>query len=209
MAKSSLLFNGPARAPLTFAFAHGAGAPMDDAFMTFVAEGIATAGFRVARFEFPYMAARRKDGHKRPPDRHQVLCDTVDAVAAELGTERLVLGGKSMGGRICSERADALGVRGLICLGFPFHAPAKPVGNRADALKAIKTPTLILQGERDAFGTAAEVPGYGLPPRKVRVHFLADGDHSLKPRKASGRTEEQNLDEAVAEAVKFLKRIAK
>jgi predicted alpha/beta-hydrolase family hydrolase len=208
MAKSSLLFNGPARAPLTFAFAHGAGAPMDHAFMSFVAEGIAAAGFRVARFEFPYMAARRKDGRKRPPDRHQVLCDTVDAVAAEIGAERLVLGGKSMGGRICSERADALGVRGLICLGFPFHAPGKPVGNRADALKAIKTPTLILQGERDAFGTAADVPGYGLP-KKVRVHFLKDGDHSLKPRKASGRTEEQNLNEAVAEAVKFLKRIAK
>ncbi len=208
MAKLSLLFNGPARAPLTFAFAHGAGAPMDHAFMTHVAEGIAAAGFRVARFEFPYMATRRKDGRKRPPDRHQILCDTIDAVAAELGTKTLVLGGKSMGGRISSERADALGVRGLICLGFPFHAPGKPVGTRADALKAIKTPTLILQGARDAFGSAVEIPDYDLP-KKVRVHFLEDGDHSLKPRKASGRTEEQNLNEAVAEAVKFLKRIAK
>jgi len=208
MANSSLLFNGPARAPLTFAFAHGAGAPMDHAFMTFVAEGIAAAGFRVARFEFPYMAARRKDGRKRPPDRHPVLCETVDAIANELGTERLVLGGKSMGGRICSERADALGVRGLICLGFPFHAPGKPVGNRADALKAMRTPTLILQGERDAFGSATEIPGYGLP-KKIRVHVLKDGDHSLKPRKASGRTEEENLNEAVVQAVKFLNRIAK
>ncbi len=204
---NSLLFNGPKRATLTFALAHGAGAPMDHAFMNHIAEGIAEAGFRVARFEFPYMQKRRADGRKRPPDREPVLRDSFERVAAALGSGTLVIGGKSMGGRIASMMADTLKVRGLICLGYPFHAPGKPDKLRTDHLKAIRTPTLILQGSRDPFGTVVEIPGYGLS-KKVRVHALEDGEHSFKPRKASGRTEKQNLDEAVAEAVKFLKRLS-
>lgn len=204
---TDFLFDGPKRAPLTVAFAHGAGAPMDHPFMTHVAEGIAAAGFRVARFEFPYMAERRRTGRKRPPDRAPVLCAAIDEAADALGPDRLVLAGKSMGGRMASLRADDLGVRGLICLGYPFHAPGKPGNVRADHLAAIRTPTLILQGTRDPFGTADEVAGYALS-KKVRVHCLEDGEHSFKPRKASGRTEAQNLDEAVAEAVKFLHRLA-
>ena len=205
--RSDMLFDGPARAKLTVALAHGAGAGMDHPFMAHIAAGLGAAGFRVARFEFPYMAARRKDGRKRPPDRAPVLCACIDAVVGELGAERLVLAGKSMGGRIAADRADALGVRGLIALGFPFHAPGKPVGTRADALAKMHTPTLILQGERDPFGTAAEISGYKLS-KAVRVHTLADGNHSLKPRKASGRSEAQNLDEAVATAAAFLKGLA-
>lgn len=202
------LFDGPARAPLVFALAHGAGAPMDHPFMARVAAGIGAASFRVARFEFPYMAERRRTGKKRPPDRAPVLRTTIEEVAGTLRTDRLVLGGKSMGGRIASEMADALGVRGLICLGYPFHAPGRPDNVRADHLQAIRTPTLILQGTRDPFGTADEIAGYALS-KKVRVRFLEDGEHSFKPRKASGRTEEQNIDEAAAEAAKFLKRLAK
>jgi predicted alpha/beta-hydrolase family hydrolase len=204
---NSFLFNGPKRTKLTFALAHGAGAPMDHAFMTHIAEGIAQAGFRVARFEFPYMQKRRADGRKCPPDREPVLRDSFEQVAATLGTDALVIGGKSMGGRIASMMADALKVRGLICLGYPFHAPGKPDKLRTDHLKAIRTPTLILQGTRDPFGTTAEIPGYGLS-KKIVVYTLEDGEHSFKPRKASGRTEDQNLDEAVAEAVKFMKRLS-
>ena len=207
MAKSSLLFNGPARAPLTFAFAHGAGAPMDHAFMTFVAEGIAAAGFRVARFEFPYMAKRREDGKKRPPDREPVLRAAFEDIAGRLGRERLVIGGKSMGGRIASMMADELGVRGLVCLGYPFHAPGKPDRVRADHLAAIKTPTLIVQGERDPFGSAQEIASYGLG-RKVKLVVLPDGEHSFKPRKKSGHTEEENLAAAIKATVAFLKRLA-
>ena len=204
---NSLVFNGPKRAPLTFALAHGAGAPMDHPFMTHIAEGIAAAGFRVARFEFPYMAKRRADGRKRPPDREPALRDCFGQVAMALGTDTLVIGGKSMGGRIASMMADTLKVRGLICLGYPFHAPGKPDKLRTEHLKAIRTPTLILQGSRDPFGTVADIPGYGLA-KKIRVHAVEDGEHSFKPRKASGRTEKQNLDEAVTEAVKFLKRLS-
>ncbi len=199
----SFLFDGPKRAPLTLALAHGAGAPMDHPFMETVAQGIADAGFRVARFEFPYMAARRRTGKKRPPDRAPVLRATWQEVADVLGTGSLVIGGKSMGGRIASEMADPLAVRGLVCLGYPFHAPGKPDAVRADHLKTIRTPTLILQGTRDPFGTQEEVTGYQLS-RKVKVHFLMDGEHSFKPRKASGRSEADNLAEAIAETVKFL-----
>lgn len=211
MASSSprcdLLINGPARAPLTVVLAHGAGAGMEHPFMAAVARGLADGGMRVARFEFPYMAARRVDGRKRPPDRAPVLEDAFRAAIAATKARNVVLAGKSMGARIAASLAGETGARGLICLGYPFHAPGKPVGNRADALKSMTVPTLILQGSRDAFGTRAEVSRYRLAPR-VRVHYLEDGDHSLKPRKASGRTEEQNIDEAVTEALAFLKGLA-
>jgi predicted alpha/beta-hydrolase family hydrolase len=118
-----------------------------------------------------------------------------------------VIGGKSMGGRIASMMADELGVRGLVCLGYPFHAPGKPERVRADHLKAIKTPTLIVQGERDPFGTRDDIAGYALG-RKVELRFLGDGEHSFKPRKKSGRCEEQNLAEAVDVVSAFMKKIA-
>jgi predicted alpha/beta-hydrolase family hydrolase len=206
MAKS-YLYNGPARAPLTLALAHGAGAPMDHPFMETIAAGIADAGFRVARFEFPYMAKRREDGKKRPPDGEPALRATLEEVVQTLGADRLVIGGKSMGGRIASMTADEGRVRGLVCLGYPFHAPGRPERVRADHLKAIKTPTLIVQGERDPFGTREDIAGYALG-RKVKVRFLGDGEHSFKPRKKSGRCEEQNLAEAVEVVTAFMKKIA-
>lgn len=204
---NSLRYNGPKDAPLTLALAHGAGAPMDHPFMETMAKGIAAAGFRVARFEFPYMAKRREDGKRRPPDREPVLRATFEDIARRLGAERLVIGGKSMGGRIASMMAEELGVRGLLCLGYPFHAPGKPDRVRADHLKAIRTPTLIVQGERDPFGTRDEIAGYALG-RRVKLVFLPDGEHSFKPRKKSGHTEAENLDAAIAAAAAFLQRLS-
>ena len=204
----SFLCDGPKNAPLTLALAHGAGAPMDHIFMETIAQGVADAGYRVARFEFPYMARRRDDGKKRPPDREPVLRETFSEVSRTLGVENLVIGGKSMGGRIASMMADELGVRGLICLGYPFHALGRPERVRADHLKSIETPTLIIQGERDPFGTREQIGGYALG-KNVKVHFLGDGEHSFKPRKKSGRSEEQNLAEAVEVLTAFLHEIAK
>ncbi len=203
---NSLRYNGPKDAPLTLALAHGAGAPMDHPFMETVAKGIAQAGFRVARFEFPYMAKRREDGRRRPPDREPVLRAAFAEIADRLGTERLAIGGKSMGGRIASMMADELGVRGLVCLGYPFHAPGKPDRVRAEHLKSIRTPTLIVQGERDPFGTREEIAGYPLG-RKVELVFLPDGEHSFKPRKSSGHTEGDNLARAVEAVAGFLGRM--
>ena len=203
-----LLFDGPPGAPLTIALAHGAGAPMDSPFMNSFAEGLARAGHGVARFEFPYMHMRRDDGKRRPPNRAPVLIETWRAVIETLGGGGgLVIGGKSMGGRMAGMIADEAGVRGLVCLGYPFHGPGREATpGRLAPMVALTTPTLIVQGDRDSLGARAEVEGYDLSPA-IRIHWSADGDHSLKPRVASGRTEAQNIEEAVAAVVDFLGQI--
>ena len=199
----AFLFDGPKTAKLTLILAHGAGAPMDSPFMETIAKGLAKAGIRVARFEFPYMAERRKSGKKRPPDSLNTLLATFSAVAAAMNGKPFAIGGKSMGGRIASMVADDVGAAALVCLGYPFHPPGKPNAARTQHLAALKTPTLILQGTRDPFGGRDEVKNLKLS-KKIKVHFLEDGEHSFKPRKASGLTEEQNLAEAVGVADKFL-----
>jgi uncharacterized protein len=200
---TDFLFNGPETADKTVVLAHGAGAHMDSEFMETFALGLAGRGLRVARFEFPYMVKRRGDGKRRPPDRAPVLLETYLQVAAELGPENLVIGGKSMGGRIASMIADEAGVAGLVCLGYPFHPPGKPEKLRTDHLEDLKTPTLVLQGERDSFGRRDEVEGYKLS-KAIEVRFLPDGDHDLKPRKKSGRTREEIWSDAVARIVRFV-----
>ena len=203
---AQMIFDGPAEARLTLALAHGAGAPMDTPFMDAFAAGIAARGYRVARFEFPYMAERRETGRKRPPDRQPVLVDTWRQAIAALGPENLVVGGKSMGGRMASLIADEVGVRGLVCLGYPFHPPGKPEKTRTAHLEALTTPCLIVQGERDPMGTTADVAGYRLAP-SIDLCWLPDGNHDLRPRKASGRTEAENWADGVAAVADFLDRL--
>src|SRR5262245_60249440 len=201
----NLLIDGPERASHTIALAHGAGAGMDTPFMNFFAAGMAEHGLRVVRFEFPYMTNSRKTGKKGPPDSPPVLRESWLNVINRVGVKSLVIGGRSMGGRIASLVADEAGVGGLVCLGYPFHPVGKANQLRVEHLQTIKTPTLILQGERDPFGNREEVAGYKLS-RAVRVHWLGDGDHSFKPRKSSGRAEEQNRREAVVAISEFANR---
>jgi hypothetical protein len=115
-----------------------------------------------------------------------------------------VIGGKSMGGRMASLVADETGVRGLVCLGYPFHPPGQPEMTRTAHLAGLRTPTLIVQGTRDSLGSSADVEGYQLSPQ-IRIVWLPDGDHSFKPRAASGHTERQHLAAAVAAIVEFVK----
>lgn len=201
-----MIFDGPADARLTLALAHGAGAPMDSPFMDAFAAGIAARGIRVARFEFPYMAERRETGRKRPPDRQPVLLDAWRQAIVALGPGNLVIGGKSMGGRMASLIADEAGVRGLVCLGYPFHPLGKPEKTRTAHLEALTTPCLIVQGERDPMGTKADVAGYTLAP-SIDLCWLPDGNHDLKPRKASGRTEAENWADGIAAVADFLDRL--
>lgn len=198
MNATDILFDGADNAPFTVCLAHGAGAPMDSPFMQAFAEGLAERGLRAARFEFPYMAERRVTGKKKPPNRAPALMEHWRAVIAQLGgPERLIIGGKSMGGRMASLVADQAGVAGLVCLGYPFHAPGKPPGpNRLEHLEGLSTPTLICQGTRDALGSADDVAGYALADT-IKLHWLEDGDHGFKPRVKSGRTEDQNWTEAL------------
>ena len=94
--------------------------------------------------------------------------------------------------------------RGLVCLGYPFQAPGRaPDPARLRHLATLKTPTLIVQGTRDPFGSARQVPGFNLSPA-IRLHWLEDGDHGFKPRKSSGRSEAQNRDAGVAAVAGFL-----
>jgi hypothetical protein len=202
----SFLFTGPKTAKLTLVLAHGAGAGMDAPLMATFAEGVAKAGIRVARFEFPYMVARRKDGRKRPPDSQAKLLDAFRAAVASFRGKPFAVGGKSMGGRMASMIADEVGAKALVCLGYPFHPPGNAKKMRTEHLYALKTPTLILQGARDPFGGRDEIAALKLP-RKVRIRWLEDGEHSFKPRKASGRTEAENLAEAIDEAAAFLKNL--
>ena len=174
--------------------------------MTRFASGLAARGYRIARFNFPYMDKIQDTGKRRPPDRPPILMQTWRNVIAELrnrhGAKTLIIGGKSLGGRIASLVADEANVSGLIALGYPFHPPGSPEKTRTEHLATLRTPTLICQGTRDPFGTVADVAAYELSS-SIRLHWLEDGDHGFKPRKASGRTEDQNFDEAVATAAAF------
>jgi len=181
-----MIFDGPKTSPATILIAHGAGAPMDSASMNATALALASVGLRVARFEFGYMAARRS-GHRKPPPRADTLQPEYFAAIEALGvTGPLIIGGKSMGGRVASMIADearASGkIAGLLCLGYPFHPPGKPTQLRTAHLADLKTPALIFQGTRDEFGTREEVSGYMLSP-DIEVVWLEDGDHDLKPRR--------------------------
>jgi predicted alpha/beta-hydrolase family hydrolase len=204
-----LLMNEPKGSPtgLTIVLAHGAGAAMDSPFMEQVAQALAEQSFRVARFEFPYMQELRRSGKRSRPDFPSVLESTWLRVVEQLGDpSRLVIGGKSMGGRIASMVADRAGVKGLICLGYPFHPTGRPTTLRVAHLENLRTPALFLQGERDSLGSREEIDGYTLSP-SIRIVFLPDGDHSFKPRKASGRSYPQNMAQAVAEMVSFCSRL--
>jgi predicted alpha/beta-hydrolase family hydrolase len=186
---TNFLFDGPEDARFTLLLAHGAGAPMDSASMTAAAQSLADQGIRVARFEFGYMAARRTgDGRKPPPKAEKVMPEYIEAID-DLGPTRgpLFIGGKSMGGRVASMVADPLlvagRIAGLLCLGYPFHPPAKPEQLRTAHLEGLSAPALICQGTRDEFGTREEVSGYTLSP-SIELLWLEDGDHDLKPRKS-------------------------
>jgi uncharacterized protein len=180
------LYDGPEKAEATILLAHGAGAAMDSKGMESLTGAIAGAGLRVVRFEFGYMAARRTSSRKPPPRAERLIPEYLAAVEALGTTGPLIIGGKSMGGRVASMLADELyaagRIRGLICLGYPFHAPGKPDQLRTSHLVAIVTPTLICQGTRDPFGGQDEVTGYALSSA-IEFIWLEDGDHDLKPRK--------------------------
>ena len=171
--------------------------------MATIAQALAGSDLRVVRFEFPYMRARREHRGRGAPDREPVLLDAWREVIKALGGGRqLIIGGKSLGGRIASMVADEAQARGLVCLGYPFHPPGKAPGARLKHLKSLRTPALIVQGTRDSFGGRDEVEKYGLP-QQIRIAWIDDGDHSFKPRARSGRTEQQNLA-AAADSVRDL-----
>jgi len=201
-----LLHTGPEALP-PLILAHGAGSPMDDPFLERLSALLAAREVHVVRFEFPYMAARRT-GARRGPDREPVARATWREVIEALGGgPNVAIGGKSFGGRMASLVADEVSARALVCLGYPFHPAGKPTQLRTEHLLTLRTPTLVLQGERDALGSRTEVESYPLSA-SIRLQWLPDGDHSLRPRKASGFTQEQHLEHAADAIAAFLDSLA-
>lgn len=209
MSLPEFLLNGIKSEKEIIVLAHSAGAPMDSLYMQTFAEGLSERGFQVARFEFPYMHDHRKTGIRRPPNRAPILLETWAAVVDHFESQNLVIGGKSMGGRMASMYAEKLEksgtpVKAIVCLGYPFHPPGKPERLRTEHLISLKTPTLICQGERDTFGTQEDVKSYKLS-KSIRYHWLADGDHNFKPRKKSGFTEQRNWISAMDAIALFVR----
>ena len=199
------LRDGPAHATHTLVLAHGAGAAMDSEFMNDFARRLAELEIAVVRFEFPYMQRVREGGSRKAPDRMPVLEACFREVLTQVGDPKsLFVGGKSMGSRVATQLADELGVRGAIALGYPFHPPKEPEKLRVAHLETLRTPTLIVQGTRDPFGLPSEIATYPLSPA-ISVHYLEDGDHSFEPRKKSGRTEAQNLEQAARVVSEFMR----
>jgi uncharacterized protein len=168
----------------------------------------------VVRFEFAYMARIRTTDRRQGADRMPVLQEAfrqqVRLEKGERPERALFIGGKSMGGRMASLVVDELaasdGVRGCLWLGYPFHPSGKPLQLRTEHLPALRTPTLILQGERDTFGRREEVETYHLSPQ-VQGRWIASGDHIFKPTRSSGLSEAENLVTAVALGDQFLREL--
>ena len=204
-----ILFDDAEQSCCTLIFAHGAGAPMDSAFMQDMSERLQALGVSVVRFEFPYMAQRRLDGVRRPPNQTELLLETWRKVYAEVRAKvagPLVIAGKSMGGRMASMLADELSVDALLCLGYPFYPAGKVDRPRIEHLADLRTPTLIVQGERDALGAKAIVQQYQLST-VIEFEWLAFADHDLNPLKRSGFTHEHYMARSAQRVIGFLRNV--
>ena len=190
-----------------FIFAHGAGAGSDSEFMQTMANQLSEYGIDVGLFDFEYMQIAKQTNKRRPPERAPKLLSYFEHILTQADTNLpLFIGGKSMGGRMASMLACSTShtVLGVLAFGYPFHPPGKPEKLRTEHFADIPCPFLVLQGERDTFGTREELATIAMPKQPLYV-WLTDGDHSLKPRKKSGITEQENLNVAAIQAAKFIK----
>ena len=175
------------RAGVTIVLGHGAGAGQLSSFMRMVASGLAARGIDAMTFNFLYTERGR---HVPDPKARLESCyrAIIDAAIKhkKLKKNRLVIGGKSMGGRIASQVAAAEGERvaGLVFLGYPLHPPGRPLERRDKHLPAIRRPLLFVQGSRDTFGTPEELAPIvaALEPTPT-LHVVSDADHSFKLRR--------------------------
>ncbi|MFC0116337.1 alpha/beta family hydrolase [Pseudoalteromonas xiamenensis] len=205
----SLVWNYAENPIANLLLAHGAGAGLDSDFMVEIAELLAARGVNVARFDFEYMQQAKALNKRRPPDRAPKLLDcfleNIHRVNSDLP---LFIAGKSMGGRMATLLAaqNEVDVYGVIALGYPFHPPGKPEKLRTEHFGDVTVPFLIVQGERDTFGTKDEV--LGLPiPQTIKFEWLQDGDHSFKPRKSSGYSESGHRVTAANAISDFINRV--
>ena len=176
------------RAKVTIVLGHGAGADQMSGFMRMVATGLAARGFDAMTFNFLY-----KEKGKGVPDPKAKLESCYQAIIdaaiknKKLKGNKLVIGGKSMGGRIASQVAaeHSEGIDGLVFLGYPLHPPGRPDKLRDEHLKDIKPPMLFVQGSRDAFGSEDEIRAIIKKHRlRAALYPIEKGDHSFKVPKS-------------------------
>jgi len=194
---------------LVLILAHGAGAPADSGFMVELAQALEEHGISVVRFEFPYMQKRRIDGRKRPPDRQPKLLECFAEVVHQVRREvpehtRVLVGGKSMGGRMASVLAtDGPDVDGVVAFGYPFHPPGRLDKWRTGHFQALKCPMLIVQGSRDPFGKAGELEGLPETWPTVRLYWLEGGNHDFQPLARLQSSQSALIAEAARQAARF------
>ena len=202
---------GRRRADRAVLFAHGAGSDRNAASLVATTQALAAAGIPSLRFDFPYRAAGRK-----APDRPPVLLAAVREAAAGLSArtglppERLVLGGRSMGGRYCSlavgDPDDPLPALGLLLLGYPLHPAGKPEPLRTEHFPRLQTPVLFVSGDRDALAGKADLERWVKTiPGPVTCHWLAGADHGYRvPKSLGGRGEAAVLAEVAEVSVAWV-----
>ncbi len=188
------------RADIRLILAHGAGSNQMTPSMTRMASALAGRGFETVTFNFLYSEQR-----KRVPDKNDKLETCWRRVIETFGESaggKLVIGGKSMGGRIASQiaAADASGIAGLVFLGYPLHPPGKPEMLRSKHLPAIRAPMLFVQGAKDAFGTPTELTPILRALKDAELSVVEDADHSFKVPKRAALPQEK-VDEFVLDEV--------
>lgn len=189
----------------TFVYAPGAGSNVHDQFGTFACRELATRGVRCVRIQFPYQEAKGKS-----PDRNDKLEETWRAaINAVRDDSRLVVGGRSMGGRIASQVvAQGVEVDALALFAYPLHPPGNPEKRRDSHLPSIRVPTFFCSGANDAFASPEELEEAASLVKRSRVYSLGEGvDHGFTVRKASGKTKELVWGEAVSEMWKWLSKL--
>jgi len=194
------LLQVPPKARACYVMAHGAGAGMTHPFMANFATDLAERGIATLRYQFPYM----ERGSKRP-DPPKLAQATVRAAVAQASRMvpdlALVAGGKSFGGRMTSQAqaaAPLAGVRGLVFVGFPLHAPGKPGDERGTHLCDVHIPMLFLQGTRDALAELDLLePVVKHLGKWARLHRVKEADHSFHVLARSGRNDREVMTEVL------------
>jgi predicted alpha/beta-hydrolase family hydrolase len=205
------LLASPPGATAAYLFAHGAGAGMRHPFLEETAAMLHAEKIATLRYQFPYMHAgsRRPDP---PPVLERTVRAAVDAAAALLPGMPLFAGGKSMGGRMTSQacaEAPLAGVRGLVFLGFPLHAPGRPGVTRAAHLDRVGLPMLFVQGTRDDLADIDLVRGVcAALGSRATLHVVEGGDHSFKVQKRSGRAQPEVMQEIRDAIAAWVRRVA-
>ena len=190
------------RAKWQFIYAPGAGSDINDPFGKYVCQALATQGIPASRFQFPYQQA----GSPRP-DKPEILQDTWRAVldAVRMPGTHVVIGGRSMGGRIATIiAAGGSDVAGLAAFAYPLHQPGHPEKARIGHFPDIQVPTLFCSGTRDAFGTPEEMANATSDVKDSTLHLMEAADHGFAVLKRSGRTQTQVFAEALTTLLEFV-----